>query len=265
MVDLLPHSDSSETTECFLSSGRQNTPLSGCRELKLDGILGTASSLFLRVPLDSLAIHGSSNDTPTAAKPDNASITGDTDNLDSPDDPPPISLVSSIIVNANHSFDCGNTVPPYIRRIDFVLDATGWDPAAMDALSHRLRGRLLLIPNGLRRMFPATLRNYSSPGNTADPIAPLPTEPSLLKASRCHPRFLHCCRPHPTFHFPLVEPLGMRPKTIGRHPNHCQLPKTETRSPRSHRSLFPVSSKYSTHLAAALSSPYLTFSRDLPS
>ena len=33
MVDLLPLSDSTETKECYVSSGRQNIPLSGCREL----------------------------------------------------------------------------------------------------------------------------------------------------------------------------------------------------------------------------------------
>ena len=84
MVDLLPLSDSSETTECFLSSGRQNIPLSGCRELKPGSILGTAFSPLLRVPLETLAIH----DTPTAAKMDTAPITLNSDNPDSPDEPP---------------------------------------------------------------------------------------------------------------------------------------------------------------------------------
>ena len=31
-----------------------------------------------------------------------------------------------------------HTVPPHIRRIDFALDAAGWDPAALDALSTTL-------------------------------------------------------------------------------------------------------------------------------
>ena len=88
MVDLLPLSDSSEATECFLSSGRQNIPLSGCRELKPRDILGTTSSPFLRVPLESLAVHDSPNDTPTAAKPDTAPTTPNTDNLDFTDEPP---------------------------------------------------------------------------------------------------------------------------------------------------------------------------------
>ena len=46
--------------------------------------MGTASSPLLRVPLESLAIHH----TPTAAKPDTSPITRNTDNLDSPDEPP---------------------------------------------------------------------------------------------------------------------------------------------------------------------------------
>ena len=78
MVDLLPLSDSSETTECFVSSGRRNIPLSGYRELKPGDILGTASSPLLRVLLETLAIQDAPNDN-SPAQPDTASITGNTD------------------------------------------------------------------------------------------------------------------------------------------------------------------------------------------
>ena len=44
MVDLLPLFDTSEATECFVSSGRQNTRPSRCLQLKPGDILGTASS-----------------------------------------------------------------------------------------------------------------------------------------------------------------------------------------------------------------------------
>ena len=70
MVDLLPLSDSSQATECFLSLGRQNNLLSGCRERKPVDILGTASSPLLRVPLESLNIIDSPNEVSTIAKPD---------------------------------------------------------------------------------------------------------------------------------------------------------------------------------------------------
>ena len=56
MVDLVPLSDTSDTTECFVASGRQNIPLSGCRELKTGDILGTTCSPLLSVPLEALAI-----------------------------------------------------------------------------------------------------------------------------------------------------------------------------------------------------------------
>ena len=64
MVDLAPLSDSSDTTECFVTSGRQNIPLSGCRELKSGDILGTACSHLLRVPLEALAIQDADNPVP---------------------------------------------------------------------------------------------------------------------------------------------------------------------------------------------------------
>ena len=47
--------------------------------------------------------------------------------------PPPNFYTDSITANANHFFASG-TLPP-IRRIDFALDAAGWGPTALDALS----------------------------------------------------------------------------------------------------------------------------------
>ena len=54
---------------------------------------------------------------------------------DPPDDSPP-----ELLHRLDHSqresfFRLWNTVPPHIRRIDFALDAAGWDPTALDALS----------------------------------------------------------------------------------------------------------------------------------
>ena len=49
--------------------------------------------------------------------------------------PPPNSYINSIAANANHFFASGTLPPPHIRRIDFALDAAGWDTTALDALS----------------------------------------------------------------------------------------------------------------------------------
>ena len=102
-----------EATEFFLSSGRQNIPLSGYRELKPRDILGTASSPLLRVPLESLANHDSRNDVFTvAAKPDTAPTTPNADNPDPHDEPSfLISPVGATIVYAKRSFTCGISIP----------------------------------------------------------------------------------------------------------------------------------------------------------
>ena len=52
--------------------------------------------------------------------------------------PPPSNFYTdSIAANANHFFAYGTLSPP-IRRIDFALDAAGWGPTALDALSTTL-------------------------------------------------------------------------------------------------------------------------------
>ena len=103
MVDLRPLSDSWE--------GRQNIPLSGCRELKPGDILETASSSLLRVSLESLAIHDY-DVLAFAPKLDTAPTTQNSHNPNTPDEPPPpISKVGSMIANAKHSFACGILFP----------------------------------------------------------------------------------------------------------------------------------------------------------
>lgn len=64
-------------------------------------------------------------------------------------------------------------------------------------------------------MFPAPLRNYCSPGDTADLIALLSTESSPFQTSRRHSRLLNSCRPYLTHHIPVVEPPRMRSKELG--------------------------------------------------
>ena len=48
---------------------------------------------------------------------------------------PPNSSTDSTTANAKHFFA---SVPPHIRRIDFALDAAGWDPTAIDTISTTL-------------------------------------------------------------------------------------------------------------------------------
>ena len=55
-------------------------------------------------------------------------------------DPPPsrASTWSIQFPGRESFFRLWNIVPPHIRRIDFALDAAGWDPTALDALSTTL-------------------------------------------------------------------------------------------------------------------------------
>ena len=141
MVDLLPVHADSAPPERFVSSGRQLIPLTAYQDLEPDDVLDTASSPLLRVPLKTLTPSASPADVSALAEssttpasqpvpPPNAS--------DPPDEPPP-ELLHRLDHSQRESFLClWDTVPPHIRRIDFALDATGWDPAALDALSTTL-------------------------------------------------------------------------------------------------------------------------------
>ena len=96
--------------------------------------MGTASSPLLRVPLETLAIQDTPKDYP-APQPDTAPTA---DNTDFPDEPP-ADLIGRLDDRQRASFlRLWDTVPPHIRRVNFALDATGWDPTAIDALSSTL-------------------------------------------------------------------------------------------------------------------------------
>ena len=140
MVDLFPVHDS-DPSERFVSSGRQLIPL-GYQELEPGDVLGTASSPLLRVPLEALTLHDVTADvsalaeSPTAPASQTALLHSTTP--DPPDEPSP-----ELLHRLDHSqresfFRLWNTAPPHIRRIDFALDAAGWDPTAIDALSTTL-------------------------------------------------------------------------------------------------------------------------------
>ena len=142
MVDLLPVNDDSYPLERFVSSARQLIPLTGYQDLEAGDILGTASSPLLRVSLEALSLHDALADvsslaeSPTPPPPQPVSPPDITS--DSPDEPPPDLLARLDPSQRESFFRLWNTVPLYIRRIDFALDAAGWDPAALDALSSTL-------------------------------------------------------------------------------------------------------------------------------
>ena len=142
MVDLLPAHDDSNPSEQFVSSGRQLISLTGYQDLKPGDVLGTASSPLPRVPLEALTPHNVPPDVSVLAEspttPASQTAPSLPTALDSPDEPLP-ELLHRHNHNQREPFcRLWNTVPPHIRRIDFALDAAGWDSPAVDALSETL-------------------------------------------------------------------------------------------------------------------------------
>ena len=139
MVDLPPVPDSSDSSERFVSSGRQLIPLTGYQDLEPGDVLGTTSSPLLRVPLEALTLRNIPTDVSALAEsPTTPAPPSLTTASDFPDEPPP-ELLNRLDHNQRESFlRFWNTVPPRIRRIDFALDTPGWDPPAIDALSDTL-------------------------------------------------------------------------------------------------------------------------------
>ena len=218
MVDFLSLSDSSETAECFVSSGQQNIPLSGCRELKPGDILGTASSPLLRVPLETLAIQDTPKDCP-APQPDTAPIVLSTD---FPDEPP-ADHISRLDGRQRESFlRLWDAVPPHIRRVNFALDATGWDPTAIDALSSTLTEFADVFSSSKLDYGECSLRPFEIK-------VPPGTQPIQSRPYRLSPALLNKSTPFSTPTLQLVSssislPLGQAPwyayQKIRRHPYH---------------------------------------------
>ena len=142
MVDLLPVHDDSNLPERFVSSGRQLIPLAGYQDLEPGDVLGTASSPLLRVPLEALTLHHVQADASALAEssmtPASQTASPPNTTFDSPDERP-LELLHRLDHNQRESFfRLWNTVSLHIRRIDFALDAAGWDSTAIDALSTTL-------------------------------------------------------------------------------------------------------------------------------
>ena len=142
MVDLLPVHDDPNPSERFVCSGRQSIPLMGYQELELSDVLGTASSPLLRVPLEALTFHDVPADVSALAEspttPASQTALPHSTTPDPPDEPRPELLHRLYHSQREYFFRLWNTVPPNVRRIYFALDAAGWDPTALDALSTAL-------------------------------------------------------------------------------------------------------------------------------
>ena len=143
MVDSLPVHDDSNPPERFVSLGRQWIPLTVYEGLKSGDVLGTASSPLLRVPLRALTLHDVPADVSALAEspttPAFQTALSHSTTPDPLDEPPPPELLHRLDYSQRKSFfRLWNTVPPHIRRIDFALEAAGWDPTALDALSTTL-------------------------------------------------------------------------------------------------------------------------------
>ena len=141
MIDMITTHDGQDPSEHFVGSGRQTIPLAEYQDLEPGDILGTASSPLLHVPLKALAHHDVQIDVtpvaesllPSASPSPATNVTPDTS------DEPSSGLVHR--PDDDHresSLRLRSTVPPHIRRIDFALDAPGWEPGATDALSATL-------------------------------------------------------------------------------------------------------------------------------
>ena len=112
MVDLLPVHDDSNSSERFVSSGRQLIPLTRYQDLEPGDVLGTASSPLLRVPYEALTLY----DVPALAESSitPASQTAPPPNTtpDLPDDPPPNFYTDSITTNAKYFLASGTLFLP---------------------------------------------------------------------------------------------------------------------------------------------------------
>ena len=141
MVDLATTHDCQDPLEHFVPSGRQTIPLTGHRVLEPGDILGTAPHPLLRVPLETLAPHDTQHDVTTIAESPVTLAPSSTATNVTPDasDDPPNELHHRLDDVQRESFlRLWNRVPPYIRQIDFALDAPGWEPSAIDALGATL-------------------------------------------------------------------------------------------------------------------------------
>ena len=93
MVKFLSAHNDSNSSEHFVSSGRQSIPLTGYQELEPGDVLGTASLPLLRVPLEALTLYDVTVDVSALAEsptaPASQTSLPHSTTPDLPDEPPP--------------------------------------------------------------------------------------------------------------------------------------------------------------------------------
>ena len=102
------------------------------------------------MPLKALAQHDVPNDVTPVADPlsPSASLYLATNVMPDASDGPSSELLHRLDYDQRKSFlRLWGTVPPHIRRIDFALDALGWEPSAIDALSATLAENADIFPS----------------------------------------------------------------------------------------------------------------------
>ena len=141
MVDIITTHDGQYPSEHFVASGRQTTPLTGYRDLEPGDIVGTASAPLLRVPLEALAQHNQLRDVTAVAETPAPNAAPNTS------EQPSMELLHRFDDDRRESLlRLWSTVPYNIRQIDLELDAPGWDPGAIDALSATLKEYADIFP-----------------------------------------------------------------------------------------------------------------------
>ena len=121
-------------------------------------------------------------------------------------------------------------MPPHVRRIDFALDAPGWDPPAIGALSDTLAAYADVFLLSKLDYGECSLRPFEIKVPTGiQPIQSRPyrLDPVLSKQVDAILDSYLAAGPHSTLHVAVVEPPCVRPKNFGRHPYHSQLSKAQ--------------------------------------
>ena len=134
MVDITTTHDGQYPSEHFVASGRQTIALTGCRDLEHGDSLGTASASLLIVLLEALTQPIGLSDVTAVSEAPATSAASNTS------EQPSTELLHRLDDDQHEScFRLWSTVPHHMRQIDFALDAPGWDPGVIDALSATLK------------------------------------------------------------------------------------------------------------------------------
>ena len=173
MVDLLLVHDDSNPSERFVSSGRQSIILTGYQEPEPGDVLGTASSLLLRIPLEVLTLHDVPADVSAFAEspttPASQTALPHSTMPDRPDEPPsrtptptqsqPTRIILSPLEHCSTP-----------HSSDRFIAGRGWlgphCPRRSLHNTYHLRGRLLVVQIELRRMFPSPFKIKVPPRTT---------------------------------------------------------------------------------------------------